>query len=94
MNRRAVDIIRNGKRFETEHFIFCWKYGDFPRAGFLMSGRYVNSVTRNRVKRIFRILVKNSLKKIDVVIRAKLNFEGITKEEIEREWEIFMRQVY
>lgn len=88
MNRRIFDIIKNGKKIESENFIFFFKErSDALKICFQLSHHCANCVVRNRIKRIFRNLIRGYLEKGDIVIRAKTKCQHLTEDDIINEWE-------
>ncbi|MCX7705680.1 MAG: ribonuclease P protein component [bacterium] len=95
MKKQIFDILKNGRRFETENFIFYIKGVDdnFLKVCFQINRSYASSVVRNRIKRIFRDLIRETLGKGNLVIRAKNCCKNLTLKDINEEWEKILKQI-
>ncbi|MCM8816337.1 MAG: ribonuclease P protein component [Candidatus Omnitrophica bacterium] len=95
MKKAISEVIKKGKKFETDNFIFY--IGDVDsemlKLCFKISKKYAGSVERNRIKRIFRDLIKKSLNKGDIVIKAKSSCQSLTKQSIEEQWKRILKQI-
>ena len=86
MKKSMLDVIKTGKKYETEHFIFYVKHTENLRIGFRFSSTFAKTVTRNRIKRIFRKLIRENVQSGDLVIRAKGKSKILTQKDVEQEW--------
>ncbi|MCM8764082.1 MAG: ribonuclease P protein component [Candidatus Omnitrophica bacterium] len=95
MNKRILDVVRNGKKFETENFTLYLKDNcHFLKIGFQITHHYGASVKRNRIKRIFRSLIRKTFKTGDVVVRINSSCDGLTEEKIWKDWTTIERKVF
>lgn len=94
MKKEILEVIKNGNRFETMHFIFYIKdtKSDALKTCFKISSKYANSVKRNRIKRILRNLMKKEFKNGDIVTVVKTFCNNLTKKELIEEWEKLLKQ--
>ncbi|MCM8822108.1 MAG: ribonuclease P protein component [Candidatus Omnitrophica bacterium] len=95
MNKRMIDVIKNGKKFETEYFTLYLKNScNFLKMGFKINFHFSTSVTRNRIKRIFRSLIRETFENGDIIVRIKSGCKGLTGEEIRKEWTAIKKKVF
>lgn len=87
IRKRIREILKNGKKFETDFFILYFKERDDLKIGFLISSKIGKPVKRNKVKRIIREIVREKFKKGDFIFVLKKDIIDKTKEEIETRFE-------
>ncbi len=94
MKKKILEVIKKSQKIETEHFIFFInKDVLFLKTGFSIARYCANAVKRNRIKRILRKLIRESIKTGDIIIRAKPDCGLLTEKEIEGEWKKVIQQI-
>lgn len=94
MRKKVLDVIRKGKKIETSHFIWYIGKSENLKIGFLLNRLCGNSVSRNRLKRFLRLLIRENFTTGDFVIKVKSECADLEKEEIKKEWNDFLRQIF
>ncbi|MGB9642843.1 MAG: ribonuclease P protein component [Candidatus Ratteibacteria bacterium] len=86
MKKSMLDVIKTGRKYETEHFIVYVKQAENLKIGFRFNSDFAGAVVRNRIKRIIRNLIRANFKTGDFVIRGKNIDKVPSYEEIHEEW--------
>ncbi len=94
IRKRIRDILKEGKKIETEDFILYFKKRDDLKIGFIASGKIGNPVKRNRVKRLIREFVRENFKKGDFLFLLKKESIGKTKNQIYNTFENIKNEIY
>lgn len=83
MKKRIQQIIKNGKKIETEYFILysCLSF-PFCKIGFIVGKKIGKSTYRNYIKRVIRNLWKQKVKKGNFIFILKETISEIPKEKI------------
>ncbi|MCM8803958.1 MAG: ribonuclease P protein component [Candidatus Omnitrophica bacterium] len=71
INRKFKEIIKDGKKIETEYFKLYFKKREDLKIGFIVNKKVGIPVKRNKVKRILREIVRNNFKKGDFLFILK-----------------------
>ncbi|HOK56891.1 MAG TPA: ribonuclease P protein component [bacterium] len=92
IKKRIREILKKGKKIETEYFkLYLNKRNDL-KIGFLISSKIGKVVKRNKAKRIIREIVRNNFKKGDFILVLKK--EIIEKRKIEEVFEKIKNEIY
>lgn len=79
------------------YFFVAWKKAERMRLGLTVSSKVGNAVTRNRIKRVLREMVranKKSFPAVDVVITARAGAGDISNEEVRKEISFLIKKVH
>ncbi|HPO52866.1 MAG TPA: ribonuclease P protein component [bacterium] len=93
MKKSMLDVMKTGRRYETEYFIFYLKQAENLKIGFRFSSDFGGAVVRNRIKRIIRNLIRQHFKTGDFVVRTKNVNKVPSPEEIVEEWNSIVRRI-
>ncbi|HOJ31823.1 MAG TPA: ribonuclease P protein component [bacterium] len=93
MKKSMLDVMKTGRKYETEHFIFYVKQAENLKIGFRLGGDFGGAVARNRIKRITRNLIRKHFKTGDFVVRAKNVNKALSSEEIVEEWNSIVKRI-
>jgi ribonuclease P protein component len=84
IKKKIREILKEGKKIETEFFTLYFKKREDFKIGFLLNSKIGKPVKRNRVKRIIRELVRKNFKKGDFIFVLKKDVIEKGKDEIEK----------
>jgi ribonuclease P protein component len=85
IKKRIREIIKTGKRFETENFILYFKKREDLKIGFITHSKIGKPVMRNKVKRIIREVIRGNFEKGDFLFILKKGIIEKSKDEIKNE---------
>ena len=71
MRKRIREILKEGKKFETDFFNLYYKNSEIYRIGFIGGEKAGKPVKRNRIKRIMREIMRENFKDGDFIITLK-----------------------
>ncbi len=95
MIKRIIrEILKEGKKFETEYFNLYLKKRENLKIGFIANSKIGNPVRRNKAKRIIRELVRKNFKKGDFVFILKKDIIDKSKLEIEKIFERIKNEIH
>ena len=84
IKKKIREILKEGKKIDTEFFILYFKKREDLKIGFLLNSKIGKPVKRNKAKRIIREIVKKYFKSGDFIFVLKKNVIEKGKDEIEK----------